>query len=53
MFQISQAVAPTVGAGGASGSDTALANGKGFDPDQLAKLKDACGVSTTQQIPTI
>jgi len=31
-------------AAGATGGDTALATGKGFDQDQIAKLKDAFGV---------
>jgi hypothetical protein len=53
MMQFSQAVTPTVGAAGATGSETALATGKGFDQDQIAKLKDACGVRNAQQIPAI
>jgi hypothetical protein len=53
MLQFSQAVTPTVGAAGATGSETALATGKGFDQDQIAKLKDACGVRNAQQIPAI
>jgi hypothetical protein len=53
MMQFSQAVTPTVGATGATGSETALATGKGFDQDQIAKLKDACGVRNAQQIPAI
>jgi hypothetical protein len=52
-MQFSQAVTPTVGAAGATGSETALATGKGFDQDQIAKLKDACGVHNSQQIPAI
>jgi len=36
MLQFSQAVTPTVGAAGATGSKTALATGKGFDQDQIA-----------------
>ena len=42
-----------MGAAGATGSETALATGKGFDQDQIAKLKDACGVRNAQQIPAI
>jgi len=38
---------------GATGGDTALATGKGFNQDQIAKLKDACGVRNAQQIPAI
>ena len=53
VLQFSQAAVPTAGAGGASGGEMALAIGKGFKPDQLAKLKDACGFSTTQQILAI
>jgi len=53
MLQFSQAVTPTVGAAGAKGSETALATGKGFDQDQIAKLKDACGVHNAQHIPAI
>ncbi len=53
MLQFSQAVTPTVGAAGTTGSETALATGKGFDQDQIAKLKDACGVQNAQHIPDI
>ena len=53
MLQFSQAITPTGGAAGATGSETALATGKGFDQDQIAKLKDACGVRNAQQIPVI
>ena len=53
MLQFSQAVTPTGGAAGATGSETALATGKGFDQDQIAKLKDACGVCNAQHIPAI
>jgi hypothetical protein len=35
------------------GGDTALATGKGFDQDQIAKLKDVCGVRVGAHIPTI
>jgi hypothetical protein len=51
MLQFSQAVTPTGGAAGATGSETALATGKGFDQDQIAKLKDACGVRNAQKNP--
>ncbi len=53
MMLFSQAVTPTGGAVGATGGDTALATGKGFNQDQIAKLKDACGVCNAQQIPAI
>ena len=53
MMQFSQAVTPTGGAAGSTGGETALATGKGFDQDQIAKLKDACGVRNAQQIPAI
>jgi hypothetical protein len=51
MLQFSQAIAPQGGVATATGGDTALATGKGFDQDQIAKLKDACGVRNAQQIP--
>jgi hypothetical protein len=51
MLQFSQAVAPQRGVAAAMGEDTALATGKGFNQDQIAKLKDACGVHNAQQIP--
>jgi hypothetical protein len=44
---------PQVGAMGATGGKTALATGKGFNQDQIAKLKDACGIRNAQQIPLI
>ena len=53
MLHFSQAVTPTGGAAGATGSETALATRKGFDQDQIAKLKDACGVRNAQHIPAI
>jgi hypothetical protein len=53
MMQFSQAVTPTVGAAGATGSETALATSKGSDQDQIAKLKEACGVRNAQQILAI
>ncbi len=53
MMQFSQAITPTVGAAGATGGKAALATGKGFNQDQIAKLKDACGVCSAQQIPPI
>jgi len=53
MMQFSQAVTPTGGAAGATDGDIALATGKDFNQDQIAKLKDACGVRNAQQIPAI
>jgi len=53
MMQFSQAVTPMWGAARATGGDTALATRKGFDQDQIAKLKDACGIRNAQQIPAI
>jgi hypothetical protein len=41
------------GATGAMGCETALATGKGFNQDQIVKLKDACGVSSARQISSI
>ena len=46
-----QAVAPA--GGGLSGTGSALEAGKGFDRDQVARLKDACGVMQAKDIPTI
>jgi hypothetical protein len=53
MLQFSQAIAPQGGVAAATGGDTALATGKGFNQDQIAKLKDACGVRNAQQIPAL
>ena len=53
MMQFSQVITPMGGGGGATGGKTALATGKEFDQDQIAKLKDACGVCNAQQIPAI
>ena len=41
------------GAAGAMGGETALATGKGFNHDQIMKLKDACGVRSARQISSI
>ena len=35
------------------GGNTALATGKSFNQDQIAKLKDVCGVHVGAHIPTI
>jgi hypothetical protein len=48
MMQFSQAVTPTGGAAGSTGGETVLATGKGFNQDQNAKLKDACGIRNAQ-----
>jgi len=53
-LQFSQNIAAQVGtAEPIGGGDTALATGKGFDQDQIAKLKDVCGVRVGAHIPTI
>jgi len=50
MLQFTQAVLPSAAAGPA----TPLETGKGFDKDQIAKLKDACGVmDAPRTIPNI
>ncbi len=55
MLQFSQNIAAHVGtaASSSSGGNTALETGKGFDQDQIAKLKDVCGVHVGANIPTI
>jgi hypothetical protein len=54
MLQLSQNIVSQAGAAATlGGSDTALATGKGFDQDQIAKLKDVCGVRSGANIPTI
>ena len=54
MLQFSQNIAAQVGtAAPIGGGNTALATGKGFDQDQIAKLKDVCGVRVGAHIPTI
>ncbi len=54
MMQFSQQAISLQGGGiGAGGTGTALATGKGFDQDQIGKLKDACGVRNAQHIPAI
>jgi hypothetical protein len=49
MLQFTQAVLPSAAAGPA----TPLEMGKGFNKDQIAKLKDACGVIDARAIPKI
>ena len=53
MIQFSQVVNPTGGGARATGGETSLATGEGFDQDQIANFKDACGVRNAQQIPAI
>ena len=53
MMQLSQAITPTGGGAGATGSEMALATRKGFNQDQITKLKDACGIHSAQQITAI
>jgi hypothetical protein len=48
-----QAVAPQGGGQGLLGNKTALSTGKRFNLDQIAKLKEACGINNVQQIPAI
>jgi hypothetical protein len=52
-MHFSQAMTPGSTGVVMAGNDTALATGKGFDQDQIAKLQDACGVRNAQQIPPI
>ncbi len=49
MLQFTQAVLPSAAAGPA----TPLEMGKGFNKDQIAKLKDTCGVIDAHAIPNI
>ncbi len=56
MMQFTQAVATQSGAGGAGllgQGTTPLEMSKGFDRDQIAELKDACGVASAKDIPNI
>jgi hypothetical protein len=53
MMQFSQAAAPQGGSVELTVGKTVLATGKGFDQDQIAKLKDACGIRNAQQIPAV
>ncbi len=53
MMQFSNGIAPQVAAAVGTGGNTTLATGKGFDQDQIAKLKDVCGVPNAQHIPAI
>jgi hypothetical protein len=63
-IHLSQILATTVGSSmlkftqavllsASTGTATPLETGKGFDKDQIAKLKDACRVSDTRAIPNI
>ncbi len=49
MLKFTQAVLPSA----LTGTATPLETRKGFDKDQIAKLKDACGVSDARAIPNI
>ena len=56
MMQFTQAVAGQTTSGGAgtlAQGATPLEMSKGFDKDQIAKLKDACGVMSAKDIPNI
>jgi hypothetical protein len=55
MMQFTQAAATQMTAGGAGtlGQGTPLEMSKGFDKDQLANLKDTCGVMSAKDIPNI
>ncbi len=54
MLQLSQNIAAQVGSGAPiGGGDTALTMGKGFNQDQIAKLKNVCGMRVGAHIPTI
>ncbi len=44
MMHHNQAVAPQGGGQGLFGNKTALSTGKGFNQDQVAKLRDACSI---------
>jgi hypothetical protein len=51
MINFSNAIAPQLETASAAASKTPLSTDKGFDQDQIAKLKDVCRVS--QHIPAI
>jgi hypothetical protein len=54
MMQFTQLVAPQAAVGAPfPGHMTTLNTGKRFGRDQIAKLKDACGVSMEKEIPHI
>jgi hypothetical protein len=53
MMQFSNAIAPQVAAATGTGGKTTLATGRGFNQDQIAKLKDVCGIPNPQHIPAI
>jgi hypothetical protein len=53
MMNFSNAIAPQILAATATGLDTPLTTGKGFDQDQITKLKDVCSVHNAQHIPPI
>jgi hypothetical protein len=53
MMLFSQTMTPVLMGAVTAGNDTALATGKGVDQDQIAKLRDVCGMRNAQQIPPI
>jgi hypothetical protein len=53
MMQFSNTIALQILAAVGTGIENALATGKGFDQDQIAKLKDVCSILNTQHIPLI
>ncbi len=53
MMNFSNAITPQLAVASAAALDTPLSTGKGFDQDQIAKLKDVCGVYNAQHIPEI
>ena len=53
MINFSNAIAPQLETASAAASKTPLSTDKGFDQDQIAKLKDVCRVYNAQHIPAI
>jgi hypothetical protein len=53
MMKFSQAMTPVSTGVVTAGNDTALATGKGFDQDQIAKLRGMCCMHNAQQISPI
>ncbi len=54
MMQFTQAVTPQTAVGAPLlGQTTTLDTRKGIDCNQIAKLKDACGISLAKEIPNI
>ncbi len=53
-MQFTQVVMPQAAVGTLlPGQMTTINTGKGFDHDQIVKLKDACGISMAKEIPHI